>query len=385
MNFYDIARREVRRFVTHPIYLFGMVGVPLFCALFFLTLLGEGTPKDLPVAVVDMDDTPASRHLVKQLDAFEKTHVVMRTHSFAEARLEMQKRTVYGIYLIPERFSADAVTGKQPVLSFYVNAAYQVPYAFLFQDMKTASVLANASVGLQQGLAMGQTEEQMMAQLQPIVVDAHPLGNPWFNYSVYLCNTLLPGILQLMIFLVTVYSIAMEIKDDTARRWLQMGGYSLTRCLLGKLLPQTFIFTVVGFACCALMFGFNHFPLHSGWTPVLTAMFLLIVASQAVGVFMMGILPVPRLGLSIASLFGMLSFSFAGLSFPVLSMHPALQACANLFPLRHYFLICVDQALYGRDLFYSWTQYAMLCGFLALPFLIGRQLKRALLYIKYIP
>jgi ABC-2 type transport system permease protein len=385
MNCYEIARREVHRFVTHPIYLFGMVGVPLFCALFFLTMLKEGTPKDLPVAVVDLDHTPTSRGLVKQLDAFEKTRVVMQPRTFTEARLEMQQRNVYGIYLIPEGFSADAITGRQPVLSFYVNGSYIVPYAFLYQDMKTVSVLANASVGLQYGLSKGQTEGQLMAQLQPIVVDAHPLGNPWFNYSVYLCNTLLPGILQLMIFLVTVYSIAMEIKDGTARRWLQMGGYSLTKSLVGKLLPQTLVFTLVGFACCALMFGFNHFPLQSGWTPVLTAMFLLIVASQAVGVFVMSILPVPRLGLSIASLFGMLSFSFAGLSFPVLSMHPALQACANLFPLRHYFLVCVDQALYGRDWFYSWTHYAILCGFLVLPFLMGRHLKKALLHIQYIP
>jgi ABC-2 type transport system permease protein len=385
MKFCDIARREVRRFVAHPIYIFGMVVVPLFCAFFFLTLLEKGLPSDLPVAVVDLDNTSVSRNLIKQLDAFEKTRVVMKTASFAEARLEMQKRTVYGVYLIPSDFSAGATTGKQPVLSFYINASYLVPATFLFQDMKTASVLANASVGLQQGMARGHTEAQLMAELQPIVIDTHPLGNPWFNYSIYLCNTLLPGILQLMIFLITVYSLSMEIKDGTAREWLQMGGFSLTKSLLGKLLPQTLVFTIVGFTCCALMFGFNAYPLHSGWAPILTAMFLLIIASQAGGVFIVGILPIPRLGLGVASLFGVLAFSLVGLSYPVSSMHPALQACANLFPLRHYFLIYVDQALYGRGWFYSWAQYAALSGFLILPLLIGKHLKNALLYFKYIP
>ncbi|MDR1919928.1 MAG: ABC transporter permease [Tannerellaceae bacterium] len=385
MRFYDIVKREIGRFVAHPIYIFGMVVVPLFCAFFFLSLLEEGLPSDLPVAVVDLDNTAASRNLIKQLDAFEKTRVVMKTTSFTEARLEMQQKTVYGVYLIPSGFSAAAITGKQAVLSFYINASYLVPATFLFQDMKTVSVLANASIGLQHGLARGQTEAQLIAELQPIVIDTHPLGNPWFNYSIYLCNILLPGILQLMIFLITVYSLSMEIKDGTAREWLRMGGGSLTKSLLGKLLPQTLIFTLIGFTYCALMFGFHAYPLHGGWTPVLTAMLLLIIASQAGGVFIVGILPIPRLGLGIASLFGVLAFSLVGLSYPVSSMHPAMQACANLFPLRHYFLIYVDQALYGRDWFYSWVQYVALSGFLILPLLIGKHLKNALLYFKYIP
>jgi ABC-2 type transport system permease protein len=385
MSCYKVARREIGRFARHPAGLFGMLGAPLFCALFFLTLMRDGLPEALPAAVVDRDDTPASRSLVRQLDAFKGTRLAISTPSFAEARLEMQKRNIYGIYFIPKGFSAGAVTGKQTVVSFYVNSSYLIPATLLFQDMKTASVLANASVGLQKGRAAGEAEAALMAKLQPIVVDTHVLGNPWLNYSIYLCNTILPGVLQLMVFLVTVYGVAMEIKDGTAREWLQTGGYSLARCLAGKLLPQTLVFTVVGFAICALMYGFGRFPLHSGWAPALSAMFLLVVAAQAGGIFMIGILPVPRLGLGLAGLFGMLAFSVIGLSYPVSSMHPAVQACANLFPLRHYFLIYVDQALYGRSLIDSWPQYAALAGFLLLPLAVGSRLKKALLYFKYIP
>ena len=51
---------------------------------------------------------------------------------------------------------------------------------------------------------------------------------------------------------------------------------------------------------------------------------------------MIGVLPTPRLGLSFASLFGMISFSIVGFSFPVQGMDPTLQALARLFPLRHF-------------------------------------------------
>lgn len=384
-SIWNVAKREVGRLTSHPIYFFCMLVAPILCVVFFLSLMREGLPTDLPIAVVDMDGSATSRNLIRQLDAFEQTEVVYKTATFDDARREMQKGNVYGIFYIPKDFAVKATTGKQPVLSFYTNGTYLIAASLLFRDMKTMSVLAGASVGLQTGLAKGYTTDQIMAQLQPVVVDTHAIGNPWLNYSVYLNNTILPGVLQLMIFLVTVFSIGTEIKYSTAREWLQTGSNSFTWSLLGKLLPQTVIFTVIAMLCCAALYGFNAFPLNSGWMPMVTAIFLLVVASQAVGVFMIGTLPTLRLGLSFASLFGMIAFSIVGFSFPVLGMDPTLQALSTLFPLRHYFLIYVDQALNGRDLFYTWTEYAWLAGFLVLPFLIGKHLKNALLFFKYIP
>ena len=46
---------------------------------------------------------------------------------------------------------------------------------------------------------------------------------------------------------------------------------------------------------------------------------------------------------------------------------PVLQALANLFPLRHYFLIYVDQALNGYPMIYSWVNYVALLIFMMLP------------------
>mgnify|MGYP000838959369 FL=1 len=96
-------------------------------------------------------------------------------------------------------------------------------------------------------------------------------------------------------------------------------------------------------------------------------------------------MPTLRLGLSFASLWGVLSFSMCGLSFPAMGMHPTLQALANLFPLRHYFLIYVDQALNGYPMIYSWTNYVALLLFMMLPFFIAHRLKAALIYYKYVP
>ena len=380
-----VALREIHRLVAKPLYIFCMLIAPLFCMVFFVSLMKEGLPTNLPIAVVDLDNSSTTRSLIRQLNAFEQTEVAMQTMSFTEARQAMQRGEVYGIFYIPENFSAEASTGKQPKLSFYTNGSYLIAGSLLFKDMKTISVLAGGAVGLKTGTAKGLTESQIKGQLQPIVINTHSIGNPWLNYSVYLNNILIPGVLQLMIFLVTVFSIGSEIKFGTSPEWLKTGNNSLLVSLAGKLLPHTVLFSIVGFLSCSILYGFNAFPLQSGWMPMLTDMFLLVLASQAVGIFMIGVLPTLRLGLSFASLFGMITFSIVGLSFPVADMHPPLQALANLFPLRHYFLIYVDQALNGRDLIYCFGHYLALMAFLILPFLIGRNLKHALLYFRYIP
>lgn len=380
-----IAGREVKRLVSRPLYIFAMIIAPVFSAVFFLTLMEEGLPIELPIAVVDQDNTETSRNLARQLGAFEQVGVIMQCGDFTEARKAMQRGEIYGIFLIPQGFTVEASTGKQPTLSYYTNYSFLIAGSLVYRDMRTMATLAGAAVGLQMGLAKGYTERQIMGQLQPIVVDTHALGNPWLNYSVYLNNVLVPGVLELMIFLVTVFCIGTEIKMGTSREWLRMGNNSLFINLLGKLLPHTIIFSIVGIAICSGLYGYAGFPLLSGWLPMVADIILLVLASQAMGIFMIGVLPTLRLGLSFASLFGVIAFSISGFTYPVPSMDPTLQAITNLFPLRHYFLIYVDQALNGRDIYYSWAQYLMLAAFLILPFLIARNLKKALLYFKYIP
>ena len=75
-------------------------------------------------------------------------------------------------------------------------------------------------------------------------------------------------------------------------------------------------------------------------------------------------------------------FAETGIGKHIIRTH---QALANLFPLRHYFLIYVDQALNGYPMIYSWVNYVALLIFMMLPFLIAHRLKGALVYYKYMP
>jgi ABC-2 type transport system permease protein len=345
----------------------------------------QGLPVKLPIAVVDLDNTVSSRSLVRQLDRMEGIEVAAEYSAFNWAQTEMQKGNIYGIFFIPRHFAQETVSGKQPVLSFYTNNSYLMAASLTFKDMKTTATLAAGAVALQTGRAKGYSDKQIMANVQPVVIESHPIGNPWLNYSVYLNNVILPGILALMIMCITVYSIGIEIKEKTVWEWLPSEKSSIIPPLIGKLLPQTILFLIVGLLLFFILYIGLQFPMNGNFGNMIVALFLLIVSSQALGLFMIGCFPTLRLGLSFACLFGMLAFSISGFSFPVNAMYPQMQALSNVFPLRHYFLIYVDQALNGRALFYSWPHYLALFGFLVLPFLILRNLSWSLKYAPYKP
>ena len=371
---WNVMKREGRRLVSRPLYLFCMVIAPLFCYVFFTTLMDSGLPVNMPVGVVDQDMTSTSRQLMRNLDAFEQTAIVAHYPTINEARAAMQKGEIYGFYYIPKGTTAKAQSQRQPTVSFYTNNTLLIAGSLLYKDMKMMSELASGAAARTSLYAKGATEDQAMAFLQPIVIDTHPLNNPFA-----------PGVLMLLIFMITVYSIGVEIKDRTAREWLRMGNNSIYISLAGKLLPHTAIFFLMGILYNVYLYGFLHFPCNSGILPMLFATLCLVLASQGMGILMIGTLPTLRLGLSFASLWGVLSFSMCGLSFPAMAMHPVLQGLANLFPLRHYFLIYVDQALNGYPMIYSWMNYVALLIFMMLPFLVAHRLKEALIYYKYVP
>lgn len=380
-----IARRELRRMASKPIYWFCMIAAPLFCFVFFTSLMAEGLPTDMPLGLVDNDNTTTSRSLARNLDAFEMTSIKEQYANVTEAREAVQRGDIYGFYYIPKGTTRKAQRQELPVVSFYTNYSYLVAGSLLYRDMRTMSELASGAASRTVLYAKGATERQAMAFLQPIVIDSHAINNPWLNYNVYLSNVILPGLLMLFIFMVTVFSIGTEVKYNTVHDWLIMARGSMFHALAGKLLPQTLIFFLIGIAFAIGLYGVLHFPCHCGLPTMLLVMFLGIIGAQGLGVFMFAMLPTLRLSLSFASLWGVISFSICGMSYPVMAMHPTLQGLSFLFPLRHYFLLYVNCALDGYPLMNAAPYVVGLLLFAMLPLLLLRRLKKMLLVVPYIP
>lgn len=380
----EVMRREWGILSTRPIYFFGMILAPFLTAFLLLYMMAGGLPQDMPVAVVDEDGSATSRALVRSLDAFQSSRVSLRALSMPEALSAMRRGEVYAIYHIPRGLQAHAGSARQPKIHYYTNGSYLMAGSFTFRDMKMLNELASAKVGLQTGQARGRTEEQIMGAIQPIRVQLEVMSNPWLNYSAYLTTTILPGVLQLMIFLITSYSIGVEIKRRTARSWLAAADGSMVRALVGKLLPHTLIFLLVGWSLQGLLYGWMGYPLQSSWWSMAGAMLALVLAAQSLGAFFVALIPILRMSLSLGSLLGMLSFSISGMSIPVSTMSPAVQALSHIFPLRYYYQIGINQALVGAPWVEAMPLYLGLLAFLLLPLVTLPRLRHFLLHMDYI-
>ena len=272
-----IIKRECKILTSRPLYLFGMIIAPIFTAIFFLSLMDKGLPEGMPVAVIDQDNSKISRSLIRQLDAFKQTDVIANCANFGEARELMQKGDIYGIYYIPKNFEKEVTASMQPKVSFYTNNSYLIAGSLLYKDLKTISVLGTAAVGRQHLLAKGATMDQAMTFLQPISTETHLLGNPWSNYSVYLCNIIIPGILNILVMLVTIFAIGTEIKSRTAKTWLRLADGDMFIALIAKLIPHTLIYFIVITFIDVVLYEYLKFPCNSGLLSMLLTSYMLIL------------------------------------------------------------------------------------------------------------
>ena len=381
----DIMLRELWILRQNHIYRFCMVLFPILVIFFFTSILDDGLPTNLPVAVVDLDNTTTSRSLTRRLDGFEMSKVVARYPSVTEARRAIQRGEIYGFLYIPKGTTEKLLASRQPNISYYYSNTTLAAGSMVMKDMKTISSLGSAAVGQATLRAKGVTPEMTQALLQPIKVELHQIANPWSSYNIYLTTVMVPGLIMLFVFLISTYSLGTELKFNTSKPWLQMADDRIAVALLGKFLPQTIIWLAIVFGYQYYIFFHLHFPhIGSPWMLVLLGL-MQVLASQGFGIFAFGLMPSLRMSMSISSLWAVLSISMAGSAFPIMGMDAPLQSLSWLFPLRHYWMVYQTCVFNGYPLVESWFHFAALVAFMLLPWLVVKKIKNAMLTYVYIP
>ena len=382
---WQIALRECKILFVNRIYFFSMVIFPLLAMVFFTSLMDEGLPEDMPIGVVDLDNTSTSRGLIRRLDAFQSSKVVARYPSVNEARRAIQENKIYAFLYIPKGTTDDLLSSRQPKISYYYNMASVMAGSLLMKDLKTISNLGSAAVGQATMRAKGYTPEQIMTFLQPIRIDLHQIANPWTNYNAYLSTVFVPGVMMLFMFLISAYSLGMELKFNRGKEWLGYADNNIVVAILGKYIPQALVFLALIFFYEFYIYGVLHFPHQGGAGKILLLSLLEVLSSIGFGIFAFGLMPSLRMSMSVCSLWAVLSFSLAGSAFPVMGMDGAIQALTWLFPLRHYYMLYQITVFNDFPLIDAWFHFVALVGFSLLPWFVVSKIKNAMLTYVYIP
>lgn len=382
---WNVAVREMGRMVHTPIYWFCMLIFPIIVVIFFTSLMAQGVPTDMPVAVVDQDNTATTRAIIRRLDGMQTTQVKYKFTNVNEARRAIQMNKCYAFLYFPKGTTRRLMNGEQPTVSFYYSNVYLAPGSMLFRDMKASLLLASAAVGKAKLDAIGKSNGEIKAFLQPVAIDLHQIGNPWTNYNIYLTSVMCPGVLMVLLFLIAPYSIGTELKFKTSHEWLDTAGGNIAIAIIGKMLPQFLMGLIV--MCGFELYAYGHlgFPVNGGVLPLLLLAFLSVLSTQCFGIFAFGLMPSLRMSMSVCSLWSVVSFSVCGATYPLQAMSPMIQSLGQLFPLRHYYMIYQIGVLNGFPFSYYAIYVAALVAFMLLPFLTAKNLKKAMLEFVYIP
>ena len=371
-----VLRREAARLVRQPMYVVLMIILPVVSFSFFALLFGQGAIRNIPIAVLDQDNTTLSRKVTQMIDETPTALVAYGIQDMNEGERLMREGRIMAIVLIPPFFEKSILSNSQTHLESYVSGTNITVNGLLSKDIQTAVTTFSAGIQLQLLMKQGLTEHQAMSLLMPVRFDRHVLFNPHINYGYYLAPSFMPMMLMIFVVLVTIFAIGTELKNATARDWLQTGGGSIQAALLGKIAPITAVMFLISLVMLVINFKIVGTPLNGSLAVILVATLLFILSYQSISVLIVSLLANLRLSLSIGGGYSVLAFTFSGLTFPIMAMWEPMQWVSRIFPFTFYTDVFVDQMLRGTPWVYSLPDLCWMSLFIVLPLLCLPRLKR---------
>ena len=239
---FRVIRRETRRIADSWVLIFTTTIAPVIAFLLIVWLFSDGVVRDLPVAVVDLDNTAFSSRVTRLIDASPVCNVVCRLNSNSEAKQMMDAGKIDAMVVLPADLEREIMNNSTPAVAVYINNTNVVKGGALKSGLYTTLSTISAGVKVQIGMKKGQTPSQAIERARPVKVNIHLLFNPFGNYAYFLVLGLLPLLAVVFIFLGSVYALGIEFKEVTSGELISLAGNNVAVVLVGKMLPYTFLF-----------------------------------------------------------------------------------------------------------------------------------------------
>lgn len=359
-----VLRREWVELRASPLAQAQLLWLPLIVIGLLWAVFASGTATELPLAVVDLDQSSASRQLVRSLDASPGLAVSLRSTTLAYAESAVRRGDVEGIVMIPADFQRQLKRGARGEVSAWFNAQFLLTGNAMSREL--------------QAVVLTYSDDVASLTLQPFTARRDALGNPFLNYIPFLLPGLAAAVVQMFAMLGAVRVVGRELRDGTAGVWLAAGGGWIGTAVFGKLLAPTVAGFVIGAAFLAGLHGWLGWPMQGSWAVLLGALGLMILAAEGLGLLVVGLSANYRFASSVAAFVTAPALAFAGLTFPLGSMPAAAEAWGRALPLTTFVQVQLAQAGRGAPASVSVPHLALLaaiaivCLAAALPLLRWR-------------
>lgn len=365
-----VTIKEFRHLLRDPRVLAAVLLLPVIELLLVAYAISFDV-KNLPTTIVDQDNTTASRAYVEAYRASDLFDVRGTARDLTEVNeLFVQGRTQVAVIIAPgfERALASGQPGRVAVLvdgsqaqSAKVGEAYATVLNTRYSGQVTATWLDR------QGQAMpgGGLEPRMRT---------------WYNPERKSALFLIPGIMVVIIMMVTVQQTATSLvreRDLHAAEQMLVSPMRQGELIVGKLLPWTFLaFADLGVIVALAMTVFGV-PLRGDVGVLVASAAVFIMSCLALGLMVSAIAPSMETANVLAMMLAFLpGFLLSGFAFPLDAVPVVLQWISNLFPARFMVTIAHGVFLKGAGWSELWLPFVQLCAYALVSITLATWLSR---------
>ncbi len=272
---------------------------------FVMDIYSEMIVKDVPVAIVDFDNSSISR-TIRQFVNSTRTATVkyMDILSLEDAEELFKDGVVSAIILIPDSFSSDIKKGKHAYVTIAVDQANILLGKNVYKDIAQAIGTVSAGVQLTYLKKKGVAADNALARVVPIVVDENFSFNPANNYVIYIC----PGILM---FLFHVFFLILVTST-----WLPGTSEDKLVKRLGSLLAVFAVCVPVALVLFYVFLPYVEIYPKSSFGVVLTLLMTFMLFDIFMALAFFTLIPSKLTALQVTIVFGMLSMMLSGITWP---------------------------------------------------------------------
>lgn len=334
-HFNYLIKREFNLFFRNSTLLSVFFLAPLIYALLLGFTYEKGKVENLPVIIINRDQSPVSYQLVDMLEDNHTLNVLNYTNEPASIKDEVIKTDAAAVVMIPTNFEADLLQKKYPEVNVYINTANVLTGNFASKAIQITLGTFSAGVSIKALQRKGMTAEMAKTQYEPFKANYITLFNTTSNYLIFMWPAMMAVVLQQVILLAMAVSFAAEFKRDTFIKDFAGKHKYAVLVMFIKCLP---IWIFANLNILSYYFIGEYFkipmPVDLGNFFLLTAAFVL--ASTNLGVMVSILVPDALKVTQILMVMASPAFIISGFTWPSSAMPEAIQHFASIIPLTPY-------------------------------------------------
>jgi ABC-2 type transport system permease protein len=352
--------------------LFGLVIIAPILQLFMLGYAATTDVRDVPIVVADADRSTASRELIARFDASPNFTIAGVVTSTRDVDPYLERGRAWMALAIPVGYGEMLGRGRP----------------------QKVQVIADGSDANSTNVALGYATNLIAAYTQELAATRAPAGatmlggieprvRVWFNPRLESRDFMLPGVLALLLLVITTNLSSMGIVREKELGTLEQLNVTPLRrweLIVGKLLPYALVGLIDVCLVLAVAVLWFEVPLRgSVWLLfALTSIYLL--TTLGLGLFVSTISSTQQQAMMTTTFFLLTPMIYlSGFIFPIENMPAVIQLFTYLIPLRYFLVILRSIFLKGVGLETLWPQALALAGWgvAILSLAIARSTKRA--------